>query len=352
MQKPKQTTVAMLAVAGLTATALLAGSDLGIQDLPIGRTAQGQTMSVTVVLPTAEGLTLGADVRDGQKVVGRVSGLSTAASGASVQLSVGTDSVLPANTVASVELPSALGNPFIRLAAPTRPTSRVLQDGDVIPPSQTELGPQIETALATFGALMSRSGVDQLITVVTELDKAFAGRSEKVRGLIDAMSVLTSKTAEHQGEFDQALALAADISSQFAREQATVDRYLDALPRVVAMLDVQRAKIQALFSSTTALAATANTVLSQADMAAVVADAGTVVKSLASYNDRLNDTLTSMSTFLGRIDQSIKGDYMVFDGALDIPGTLDKLVTGGLLVNGIPISGEDALDGFLSGGLR
>jgi len=352
--------VAAVGVAALTAAALWAGSDLGLQDLPVGRSAQGRSMAVTVILPTAEGITIGADVRNGQKVVGRVSGLNLVAYGASIKLSVRKDSMLPADTVASVELPSALGNPFVRLSAPSEPATvpapRALRDGDVIPPDRTELGPQIESALATFGALMSRSGVDQLGTIVTELDKAFGGRSGKIRGLVDAMSLLTSKTRDHQGEFDEALALAADVSSQLAAAQHTVDGYLDALPRLVAMLDIQRAKMQTLLASTTALAATANSILAQpgsaANPAQLVQDAGTVIKTLGSYNDRLKSTLSTMATFLDRIDTSIHGDYMVFDGALDIPGTLDKLVTGGLLVNGTPINGQDALDGFLAGGLR
>ncbi len=350
--RPTATVLATIAIAGLAGAALFAASDLGIQDLPLGRAAQGESMSVTVVLPTADGIAIGADVRDGQKVVGRVSGMQLAMSGASVQLSVRSDSRLPANTVASVELPSALGNPFVRLAAPSQPSANVLRDGDVIPPSHTELGPQIETALATFGALMSRSGVDQLTTIVTELDEAFGGRSEKIRGLINSMSMLTARTREHQGEFEQAINLAADVSSQFAREQHAVNRYLDSVPRVVAMLDVQRARLKTLFASTTALAATANDVLSRADMAAVVRDAGTVVHTLAGYNDHLGDTLSTMNTFLDRFDRSVHGDYLMFDGALDIPGTIDKLLTGGLIVNGTPINGQEALDGFLAGGLH
>lgn len=352
VRKPATTTAAMLGIAALSGIALWAGSEIGIQDLPIGRSAQGQAMSLTVVLPTADGIAIGADVRDGQKVVGRVSGLSLAASGASVELSVRADAQLPVNTIASVELPSALGNPFVRLAAPEQPSGRALRDGDVIPPTQTELGPQIETALATFGALMSRSGVDQLTTIVTELDKAFGGRTAKVRGLLDAMSVLTAKTEEHQRDFDEALRLASDISAQFAREQHTLNANLDSLPRVVAMLDVQRAKIETLFASTTALAATANHAFAHADTAAIVRDAGTVVTALSSYNDRLTDTLSTMNTFLDRFGASVHGDYLMFDGALDIPGTIDKLLTGGLIVNGIPITGQQALDGFLSGGLR
>lgn len=357
---PSRTSAAVLGVLGLTATGLWAASDLGLQDLPVGRSAQGRTMAVTVILPTAEGITIGADVRTGQKVVGRVSGMTLAAYGASIRLSVRQDSMLPANTVASVELPSALGNPFVRLSAPNPAVSdtapRVLRDGDVIPPDRTELGPQIESALATFGALMSRSGVDQLTTIVTELDKAFGGRSAKISGLVDAVALLTSKAQAHQGEFDEALTLASDISTQLASAQSTVDGYLDTLPQLVAMLDIQRAKMATLLASTTALAATANSVFSEANSAGnpaqLVQDAGTVIRTLGTYNDRLKDTLSTMSTFLGRIDTSIHGDYMVFDGALDIPGTLDKLVTGGLLVNGTPISGQDALDGFLAGGLR
>ena len=360
MIRPSRTAAAVLGVAALTAASVWAGSDLGLQDLPVGRSAQGRSMAVTVILPTAEGITIGADVRTGQQVVGRVSGLSLVSYGASITLSVRKDSMLPADTVASVELPSALGNPFVRLSAPsqTNPADnpRALRDGDVIPPERTELGPQIESALATFGALMSRSGVDQLRTIVIELDQAFAGRSGKIRGLVDAMSLLAGKTRDHQSEFDEALALAADISAQLARAQHTVDGYLDALPRLVAMLDIQRAKLQTLLASSTALAATANSVFSQpgsaTDPARLVADAGAVIKTLGSYNDRLKSTLATMATFLDRIDTSIHGDYMVFDGALDIPGTLDKLVTGGLLVNGTPISGRDALDGFLSGGLH
>ena len=77
-----------------------------------------------------------------------------------------------------------------------------------------------------------------------------------------------------------------------------------------------------------------------------------MIKTLGSYNDRLKSTLSTMATFLDRIDTSIHGDYMVFDGALDIPGTLDKLVTGGLLVNGTRSTARTPWTDFLAGGLR
>ncbi|ART73436.1 hypothetical protein BTO20_05585 [Mycobacterium dioxanotrophicus] len=352
MRRPALPAVSTAGAVVAACVAVWSLSDIGIQDLPVGRTAPGDTMAITVVLPTADGITIGADVRNGQKVVGRVSAMTMAASGAAVRLSLQDASGLGANTVASVELPSALGNPFVRLTAPDHPPQRELRDGDVIPPSHTQLGPQIESALATFGALLSRSGVDQLTTIVGELDKAFSGRGPKVRGLIDAMSQLTAKAADHQGEFDQAMTLAASITGQFDREQQAVTGYLDTVPKVVAMLDVQRAKLQSLFASTTALSATANNVLAGADLSAMVTDANTVVGLLGTFNDRIGATLTAMNTFLQKFGQSVHGDYLMFDGALDIPGTIDKLLTGGLIVNGTPITGDQALEGFLSGGLK
>ncbi|MGV0836557.1 MCE family protein [Mycolicibacterium thermoresistibile] len=351
MRKPTLTQLGIGAGAVATVALVWSVSDLGTQDLPLGRTAAGDTIDVSIVLPTADGITIGAEVRNGQKVIGRVSGMTMNASGASVQLSLAADSALPANTQAAVELPSALGNPFVRLSAP-QPAGRVLRDGDVIPPDRTELGPQVESALATFGALLSRSGVDQLVTIVTELDEAFTGRSDKVLGLIESMSQLTAKAAEHQGAFDEAIALAADVAAEFDRHHHTVTGYLDALPPVVAMLDVQRAKLDSLFAATTALAATANNVLTGAELDAMITDADRIVATLGEFNDQLGATLTDMNTFLERFDAAVQGDYLVFDGALDIPGTLDKLLTGGVLVNGTPIGGHEAWETFLEGGYR
>ena len=351
MRIPATTVTATMIVIGSSAL-LLSLSNKGIQDLPVGREAGLASATVTVVLPTAEGIAIGADVRSGQRVVGRVSSMALSPSGAAVRLSLQQGALLPADSTASVELPSALGNPFVRLSSPDRPAGAVLRNGDVIPPDRTQLGPQIESALATFGALMSRSGVDQLASVVTELNAAFGGRGEKVRKLISTMSALTAKAAQHQGEFDEAIRLAAHLSDRYGRERDVVDGFLDATPRVMALLDVQRAKLKTLLASTTALAATANNVLSTTDTGALVSDTATVISALGGFNDRLGSTLATMNTFLESFGRSVHGDYLVFDGALDIPGTLDKLLTGGLLVNGTPISGPEAWVGFLAGGLK
>lgn len=351
----------VLAVAALTAT----GCGVGMQDLPLGRTADGPDYSVTVKLATAEGLLPGADVRTGQRVIGRVEGLAVNAVdtvdtvntvGAAVRLSLERTTELPDNVLAAVELPSALGSPFIRLTPPPDPSPRPLQGGDVIAESATTLGPQVESALATLGTIVTGSGLGQLQTVVDELNTAFAGRSGKVRGLMDTMSTLMAAATANRDEFDAAIDAATRISGRLAGQQDTVDGFLDTMPEAVRLLTGQRDSIAALMQSTTRLAATADAVTSGTDLDAVLGDASTVIATLASFNSEIGQTLTNMNTFLDNFGRSVHGDYLNFDGTLDIPGSIDNLLTGGALPGAAaspPGAAAPAdLSALLRGGIR
>ncbi|TQF68813.1 MCE family protein [Rhodococcus spelaei] len=332
---------------------VLAGCGVGMQDLPLGRTADGPDYAVTLQLSTAEGLLLGADVLTGQKVIGRVANLSTDTVGAKVRLSLARETELPDNVQAAVELPSALGNPFIRLIVPAQPSSRPLRQGDVIAESSTTIGPQIESALATLGTVVSGSGIGQLHTVVDELNKAFAGRSGEVRGLMDTMTTLLGSATANQNDFDTAIDLAARVSRQLAGQQKVVDGYLDAMPETVRLLSEQRDSIASLLASTTTLATNTNAILaaSPEGLDGTLHDASALIAALASFNGRIQTTLGNMNTFLGNFGKSVHGDYLNFDGALDIPGGIDKLITGGPNLTGpatTPAAGT--LASLLAGG--
>lgn len=333
---------------------LLAGCGVGMQDLPLGRSADGPAYEVTLQLANADGLLLGADVRNGQQVIGRVADLATDTVGANVRLSLAAAAELPDNVDASVELPSALGSPFVRLVVPDRPSSRTLRDGDVISVSHTEIGPQIESALATMGTVLNGSGISQMRTVVVELDKAFGGRSGEVRGLTATMSALLGTATANQQDFENALDLAARVSGQLAAQQGVIDGYLDALPGAVRVLGEQRDTIAALLDSSAQLAASANAILADSPQGldGLLQDASTVLGSLASFNSEIGSTLTNMNTFLGNFGRAVKGDYLVFNGALDVPGVIDTLLTGGALPAGPATQPPGTLQALLSGGSR
>ncbi len=341
-------------VAATAGVLLTAGCGVGMQDLPLGRSADGPAYTVTLQLATAEGLLFGADVRTGQKVIGRIQSLDTDTIGAKVGLSLEESTELPDNVLASVELPSALGSPFIRLTPPADPSERPLQDGDVIVETSTTIGPQVESMLATLGTIVTGSGLAQLQTVVSELDTAFSGRSGEIRGLTDTMTTLLASANANQDDFEVAIDTAARISGELAGQQATVDAYLDAMPGAVRALTEQRDSIAALLDSTRQLTDTANVVVSgdPDGLGAMVSDASTVIGTLAAFNSEIGATLDNMNTFLDNFGSAVHGDYLNFDGALDIPGTIDTLLTGGQVPGGAVSATAGDLTDLLQGGRR
>lgn len=341
-------------VAATAGVLLTAGCGVGMQDLPLGRSADGPAYTVTLQLATAEGLLFGADVRTGQKVIGRIQSLDTDTIGAKVGLSLEESTELPDNVLASVELPSALGSPFIRLTPPADPSGRPLQDGDVIVETSTTIGPQVESMLATLGTIVTGSGLAQLQTVVSELDTAFSGRSGEIRGLTDTMTTLLASANANQDDFEVAIDTAARISGQLAGQQDTVDAYLDAMPGAVRALTEQRDSIAALLDSTRQLTDTANVVVSgdPDGLGAMVSDASTVIGTLAAFNSEIGATLDNMNTFLDNFGSAVHGDYLNFDGALDIPGTIDTLLTGGQVPGGAVSATAGDLTDLLQGGRR
>ena len=158
---PRRVRLAALAMA-VAGTAVVSGCGYGIQDLPVGRSAGAGAFDVDVHLSSADGIVLGADVRYGQQIVGRVAALNTATTGANLQVSLQRELEVPSNVLVSVEIASALGSPYLRLVTPADAASDRSSDGDVITVGNTDLGPRVETMLASLGNVVSGSGMDQL----------------------------------------------------------------------------------------------------------------------------------------------------------------------------------------------
>lgn len=325
----------------------------GIQDLPVGRSVGGGDFEVTVQLPAADGLVLGADVRYGQQIVGRVAGLDTAAGGADVRVSLQDDLEVPSNVIVSVEIPSALGSPYLRLLQPDNPAADLLAEGDVVVEENTDLGPRVETMLAALGNVVSGSGLNQLETVVRELNIAFTGRSDSVQALADTATEMLSRAIDEQGAFDRAMTLAANVTRRMVEEEDLMDRYLVETAAAVDVLVAQRDSMSSLLDATTRLASNVNAFTSAAPngMSGLLKDADAISSTLASFNSRIGSTLANMNAFMDAFGRSVRGDYLVFDGALEIPESLDTVFTGGYFT-GNHAPAPTSLEGLLGGSNR
>ncbi|MCR8896880.1 MCE family protein [Gordonia sp. GONU] len=337
--------------AAIAVTVGLSGCSVGLQDLPLGAGGRN-SFDVTAELITADGLVSGADVRHGQQIVGRFTDMRLEERHAVITMTISDSTDLPANTALEVELPSALGTPFVRLSEPADPQGR-LTEGSHLSLSDTGVGPQIESTLAALGNILGGSGVSQLQSVMSSLNTAFENRSDKVGDLIDTLNRLLARSSRYTDDFNAAMAAAADVSELLVAQQQTVDDFLGQVPQAVTVLAAQRDQIAKLMSQTTRLATNVAAITRgrQETLDHLVGDAEQMVKSLSAFNTEVGSTLDNVNAFMTNFDRAIRGDYLVFDGSLDIPGGIDKILTGGVLLAGQPLPTPDDLRNVLSGGL-
>ena len=307
---------------------------------------------MTAELESADGIVSGADVRSGQKVIGRVTDVGLVDGHAVLTLTLAETGGLPANTTAEIQLPSALGTPFVRLAAPPEPDGE-LADGDRIDLSRTGTGPQVEGTLAALGNLVTGSGMRQLQSVMASLNTAFAQRSDKVGDLVDTLNRLLTRSGRYTDDFNAAMRAAADVTDLLTTHQSVVERFLDQTPRAMTTLASQRDKIAALMAQTTELARNLDSITRGRtdELAQMIPDAQQLVAALGGFNVDVGATLANMNGFMANMAKAIRGDYLVFDGALDIPGGIDKILTGGLLASGQPLPTPGELADVITGGL-
>ncbi|HNP55804.1 MAG TPA: MCE family protein [Gordonia sp. (in: high G+C Gram-positive bacteria)] len=339
-----------LIVVALGGMLLLSGCGVGLQDLPVG--GARNTIDVVAQVDTADGVVDGADVISGQQVIGRVTDVALRDGRPELTLSLDKTADLPQNVTATVEIPSALGTPFLRLQSPPSPQGR-LQAGATIPADRTSVGPQVEGTLAAMGNVLSGSGMTQLQSVMASLNTAFANRSDKVADLIATLNRLLARSSHYNADFNRAMRAAADATALMASRQQQVEAFLGETPRAVSVLAGQRDRIAALMTQTTNLATNLDAITRgrQDRLNALVPDAAKLVDSLAAFNSGVGATLANMNSFMANFSRAIRGDYLVFDGALDIPGGIDKIITGGLLGSGQPLPTPGEIGDILSGGL-
>lgn len=351
-------TRAARAVGVLASVAVLStGCGLSLHELPLGRTGSGDTYTVTAVFESADRLDPGAEVRAGQAVVGRVHTLRTDGVRAYLDLSMSTSVDLPANVGASVRLPSALGSPFVQIDMPEEASPEVLSDGDTI--ERTEVGPDIETTFAMLGQVVNGSGLDQLRTITAELNAAFGGRGEKIRDMLTRLEATTALADENSAHFERTLVAVESVSGRLAQQQELLDRSIGDSSRMVTLLAEQQQDLTTLVSGTAAVSESVDVVMrDSATIGGAVDDLADITSGIKDFNNTVEAALVNMNQFMDGFRRATPGDYLIFDGAFDIPAAIDLLVTGGVPLDGgpaVPMPQADIASGLpdlLRGGVR
>lgn len=327
--------LAVTALAGLLLVVLgLAGLRtpwLSLQAVPFGQPMDPAATTVRMHFAAADRMSPGAEVRYGQAVVGRVTAVETDGVDAVVTARLDGATAIPADVFAELRLPTALGTPFVALTPGAEAGPEVLDGEAELGRDRTGVGPDLESALGSVGLLLNGSGIEQLDTVMDELTVALSGKGQDLDGIRDRTERAAGLYSDHGDEIDRVVDAMATLTDSLVARQDLLDRGMQSSATVLTEAAQSRDRIAGLLDTSNALVTEADTFLAGTDGAITptVSTLQTVVADLNGFNEQVAPTLDALSAFVDAFDPAIKGDNLLFDGALDVPGSLDALTTDG-----------------------
>ena len=161
----------------------------------LGDTLLGSGYVVTADFPESGGIFANAEVTYRGVAVGRVQRLRLADDGVHVDLRLDGGSRIPKDTVAAVENRSAVGEQYVDLQ-PRRAGGPYLADGDRIVGPGNRIPLHTETLLLNLDRLVRSVDRNDLVVVIDELGRAFAGAGPDLQRLLDSGDALTRSAVD------------------------------------------------------------------------------------------------------------------------------------------------------------
>lgn len=334
--------VVLLGTLLLAAAAVVAANTpvLSLQSVPLGMDTGEGSADVEMRFERADRLAPGAEVRFGESLVGRVRTVETDGTDAVIGVRLEGDTDVPADVLAEIRLPTALGSPFIALSPPRgQGTSALLEDAQVIPRERTGVGPDLESSLASLGLLLNGSGIDQLGSVMEELTVALDGRGDELGRIRERGDRALALYETHRDHIDRTLVALDRVNAALAGRRDVIDRGLDVSADLVDEAARSRETIMSLMDTTTALTVQVDQFTSQTDgrITPSLRTLTVLLEDMEGFGDEVGPTMDALSRFVVQLDEAARGDHLMFDGALDLPGSLDALGTGGAARAGHPL---------------
>ena len=248
--------------------------------------------------------------------VGQVDDISLGDGGkiAIVKLEINGSVQLPANTTASIQQTSLLGEKYVSLARPANP-SGTLANGATIPLSATSQGIDIEQVFGALSLLLNGGGVAQLHDIVVELHKAVGtDNGLDVRALLENADSVIGKLNSHRDEIIAALDQVNKLSQTLDANHQDITAALRGLPAGLNVLASQRHQLVRLIDSLNRLSTTTvHTVqASQRDFVADLQALTPVLQQLTAAGSALPKSLQILLTypFPDSVLNAIRGDYL------------------------------------------
>lgn len=170
-------------------------SYVGARYVGLGESLLGHGYVVTADFERSGGIFAGAEVTYRGVSVGQVDRLRLADDGVHVDLRLDEGTRIPSDTVAVVENRSAVGEQYVDLQ-PRRQSGPFLAEGDRIARTQTRTPLPTEELLLNLDRLVRSVDREDLVVVIDEMGKAFAGSDRDLQRILDSGDALTREAVD------------------------------------------------------------------------------------------------------------------------------------------------------------
>ena len=318
------------AVAAMTASALLAGCGLSLEDVPLPSVVKGPTYQVTAVFENALGLPDQADVKlDGARV-GEVTKVEADGYTARVSMKIKTSVPLPADTRAEIQFTSPMGEAFVAMVPPVKADGAPLADGAVIGLKATNAAPSATDLLATLSTVVSGGTFADLSIIVKQLTVALEGNTGNVRSIIADLNGTLQGLNAHTATFDRSLDHLKTLTTDLAADRQLLSQAIASFDPAVRTLRSQTDQALALMSELRKLSASGQQTIKagRAHMLSVARTLSPILDTLTRNADTFPKIFDGIGTF-GRASDGVGyGLFANFD--------LTTIFEPSALIGGLP----------------
>lgn len=229
-------TIAAALCATAVATAA-SGCSLTVAQLPLPEPGiGGPGYPLHAVFRDALNLPDRAHVKIGGTDIGVVTGISTTAFLAEVEMLIRTDIQLPEGTTVELRQATPLGDIFVAMTLPSAAEAGPpLPPGATIGTERTASAASVEQLMMSVSMLINGGGLNQAARITAELDSIFADKAPQLQHLIGEMTAVIAALNARTGDLDATLSGLTVLTGELARRKAELGAAADSFPQLIGL---------------------------------------------------------------------------------------------------------------------
>jgi len=334
---------------------------VSLQSLPKLGGVTGPTYPVYGTFANVLNLPIEGQVRVGPEVVGEITSISVHDFQAMVTMRIEKKVTLLQGTTAQVRFDNPLGDEYVLLTAPADTQAAALHPGAQIPESDTSTAPSVEDTLGALSLVLNGGGINQLQTIIHELNNTFTGNQPQIRSLLGTVDAAVSSLAKGRTALDDFLSSAGSLTRKLngtgGAGAKTIGKGISSIAPAIGVLASENTSLDHLLAALSNLGAVGTQIAQQSGQNGVddVRALLPLVDQLNGVSQQLAPVLSDVSRFEAEAPKVAPGDYLQVGVVANVilpPGDFAPDVdTGDDASSSLTGSGTRAINMLLDGGL-